>query len=142
MKRLLNRTKITFLVRTRKLTEIVDKLVDTSIFAPIECEKYLDVILTSDSWLIDDKADIRLKCNNICSMTNGKQCEVNFRTFIQSFILTQMKTPLILYVPISATLDEKVSVGLAMSLRHPVFKYSQTKLSAIKGLLDSESHNI
>jgi hypothetical protein len=46
MKRLLNRTKITFLVRTRKLTEIVDKLVDTSIFAPIECEKYLDVILT------------------------------------------------------------------------------------------------
>ena len=49
----------------------------------------------------------------------------------------------ILYVPISATLDEKVSIGLVMSFDDiQFFKYSQTKLSAIKGLLDNESHNI
>lgn len=49
----------------------------------------------------------------------------------------------ILYVPISATLDEKVSIGLVMSNDdHQIFKYSQSKLSAIKGLLDNESNNI
>jgi hypothetical protein len=55
-----------------------------------------------------------------------------------------MKTLLsILYVPISATLDEKVSIGLIMSNgEHQIFKYSQTKLTAIKGLLDNESNNI
>jgi hypothetical protein len=49
----------------------------------------------------------------------------------------------ILYVPISATLDEKVSIGLVMSNGdHQFFKYSQPKLTAIKGLLDTESNNI
>lgn len=49
----------------------------------------------------------------------------------------------ILYVPISATLDEKVSIGLVMSNGdHQIFKYSQSKLFAIKGLLDNESNNI
>lgn len=49
----------------------------------------------------------------------------------------------ILYVPISATLDEKVSIGLVMSSgEHHFFKYSQSKLNAIKGLLDNESNNI
>ena len=55
-----------------------------------------------------------------------------------------MKTLLsILYVPISATLDEKVSIGLVMSNgEQQFFKYSQTKLTAIKGLLDNESNTI
>lgn len=49
----------------------------------------------------------------------------------------------ILYVPISATLDEKVSIGLIMSSgEHHFFKYSQSKLNVIKGLLDNESNNI
>lgn len=49
----------------------------------------------------------------------------------------------ILYVPISATLDEKVSIGLIMfnGERH-FFKYSASKLLAIKGLLDNESNII
>jgi hypothetical protein len=49
----------------------------------------------------------------------------------------------ILYVPINAALDEKVSIGLIMSdgiLNY--FKYSQSKLQAIKSLLDTESYNI
>lgn len=49
----------------------------------------------------------------------------------------------ILYVPISATLDEKVSIGLLMfNGEQHFFKYSTSKLLAIKGLLDSESNTI
>lgn len=49
----------------------------------------------------------------------------------------------ILYVPISATLDEKVSIGLVMSDgEQQFFKYSHSKLNAIKGLLDNESYII
>jgi hypothetical protein len=49
----------------------------------------------------------------------------------------------ILYVPISATLEEKVSIGLIMSDgEQHIFKYSQSKLQAIKGLLDNESLSI
>jgi hypothetical protein len=49
----------------------------------------------------------------------------------------------ILYIPISATLDEKVSIGLIMSNgSQNLFKYSQSKLQAIKLLLDNESYNI
>ena len=49
----------------------------------------------------------------------------------------------ILYVPISATLEEKVSIGLIMSDgEQHFFKYSQSKLQAIKGLLDNESLSI
>ena len=55
-----------------------------------------------------------------------------------------MKTLIsILYVPISATLDERVSIGLVMfNDDHQFFKYSQPKLNAIKGLLDNESNTI
>lgn len=73
----------------RKLTEIVDKLVDNFYLCTIECEENLDVIfdLLPDSWLID-KADIRLKMQqHLFNDEWKKQCEVNFRTFIQSFIL-------------------------------------------------------
>lgn len=49
----------------------------------------------------------------------------------------------ILYVPISTTLDEKVSIGLIMfNGEQHFFKYSASKLLAIKGLLDSESNTI
>lgn len=49
----------------------------------------------------------------------------------------------ILYIPISATLDERVSIGLIMSNgEEHFFKYSQQKLHAIKGLLDNESYLI
>ena len=49
----------------------------------------------------------------------------------------------ILYVPISATLDEKVSIGLIMSDGiQNYFRYSQSKLQAIKALTDIESHTI
>lgn len=49
----------------------------------------------------------------------------------------------ILYVPINAALDEKVSIGLLMfNEEQHFFKYSATKLLAIKGLLDSESNTI
>jgi hypothetical protein len=49
----------------------------------------------------------------------------------------------ILYVPISATLDEKVSIGLIMSDGvQNYFRYSQSKLQAIKSLIDIESHSI
>lgn len=49
----------------------------------------------------------------------------------------------ILYIPISATLDEKVSIGLLMSNgEHHLFKYSHQKLHAIKGLLSNESYLI
>lgn len=49
----------------------------------------------------------------------------------------------ILYVPISATLEEKVSIGLVMfNGEQHFFKYSLSKLLAIKGLLDSESNTI
>ncbi len=73
----------------RKLKEIVEKLVDNFYLCTIECEKNLDVIfdLLPDSWLID-KADIRLKMQqHLFNDEWKKQCEVNFRTFIQSFIL-------------------------------------------------------
>ena len=60
------------------------------------------------------------------------------------YLIKKMKTLFsILYVPISATLDEKVSIGLVMSNGdHQFFKYSQPKLNAIKGLLDVESNHI
>ncbi len=49
----------------------------------------------------------------------------------------------ILYVPISVTLDEKVSIGLIMfNGEQHFFKYSASKLLAIKGLLSSESNTI
>jgi len=49
----------------------------------------------------------------------------------------------ILYIPISATLDEKVSIGLVMSNgEEHFFKYSHQKLQAIKGLLNNESYLI
>lgn len=49
----------------------------------------------------------------------------------------------ILYVPISATLDEKVSIGLIMSDGiQNYFRFSQSKLQAIKSLIDVESHTI
>jgi len=49
----------------------------------------------------------------------------------------------ILYVPINATLDEKVSIGLIMSDGiQNYFKFSHSKLQAIKSLLDNESYNI
>lgn len=49
----------------------------------------------------------------------------------------------ILYLPISATLDEKVSIGLIMfNGEQHFFKYSASKLLAVKGLLDSESNII
>ena len=49
----------------------------------------------------------------------------------------------ILYVPINATLDEKVSIGLLMfNGEQHFFKYSASKLLAIKGLLDGESNTI
>ncbi|PRZ19127.1 hypothetical protein [Flavobacterium granuli] len=49
----------------------------------------------------------------------------------------------ILYIPISATLDERVSIGLIMSDgKHHFFKYSHSKLQAIKGLLSNESYLI
>ncbi|WP_442787272.1 hypothetical protein [Flavobacterium suncheonense] len=49
----------------------------------------------------------------------------------------------ILYIPISATLDERVSIGLIMSNgENHLFKYSHKKLQAIKGLLDNESYLI
>lgn len=49
----------------------------------------------------------------------------------------------ILYVPISAALDEKVSIGLMMfNGEQHFFKYSASKLSAIKGLLANESNTI
>ncbi|TDG37455.1 hypothetical protein EZJ43_04895 [Pedobacter changchengzhani] len=49
----------------------------------------------------------------------------------------------ILYVPISTTLDERVSIGLIMfNGEQHFFKYSALKLQAIKGLLDSESNTI
>ncbi len=49
----------------------------------------------------------------------------------------------ILYVPISATLDEKVSIGLIMSDGvQNYFRYSQSKLQAIKALIDIESYSI
>jgi hypothetical protein len=73
----------------RKLTEIVDKLVEDFYLCTIECEKNLDVIfdLLPDSWLID-KPDIRAKMQeHLFNEEWKKQCEVNFRTFIQSFIL-------------------------------------------------------
>jgi hypothetical protein len=73
----------------RKLTEIVDKLVEDFYLCTIECEKNLDVIfdLLPDSWLID-KPYIRAKMQeHLFNDEWKKQCEVNFRTFIQSFIL-------------------------------------------------------
>lgn len=49
----------------------------------------------------------------------------------------------ILYVPINATLDEKVSIGLIMSDGiQNYFKFSYPKLQAIKSLLNNESYNI
>lgn len=49
----------------------------------------------------------------------------------------------ILYISISATLDERVSIGLIMSNgEEHFFKYSQQKLQAIKGLLNNESYLI
>ncbi|RBQ03495.1 hypothetical protein [Pedobacter miscanthi] len=49
----------------------------------------------------------------------------------------------ILYVPVNAILDEKVSIGLLMfNGEQHFFKYSASKLLAIKGLLDSESNII
>lgn len=49
----------------------------------------------------------------------------------------------ILYIPISATLDEKVSIGLIMSDgEQHLFKYSHQKLNAIRGLLNNESYLI
>lgn len=73
----------------RNLTDIVDKLVDNFYLCTIDCEKNLDLILLSipDSWLID-KEDIKKKMQqNLFSDKWKKQCEVSFRTFIQSFIL-------------------------------------------------------
>jgi len=49
----------------------------------------------------------------------------------------------ILYIPINTTFDEKVSIGLIMSDNDShYFKYSSTKLSVIKGLLNNQSHSI
>lgn len=73
----------------RKLTEIVDNLVENFYLCAIECEKNLEVIfdLIPESWLID-KADIRDKMHQHLFSDKWKnQCEINFRTFIQSFIL-------------------------------------------------------
>ena len=73
----------------RKLTEIVDKLVESFYLCTIECENNLELIfdLIPNSWLID-KAEIKTKMlKHLFSDEWKKQCEVNFRTFIQSFIL-------------------------------------------------------
>lgn len=49
----------------------------------------------------------------------------------------------IVYAPISATLDEKVSIGLIMFTgEQHFFKYSVSKLQAIKGLLANENYTI
>jgi hypothetical protein len=76
--------------RIRKLTKIVDNLVENFYLCTQDCESNLDVILDliPVSWAIN-RAEIKAKMQqHLFSDEWKKQCEVNFRMLVQSFILT------------------------------------------------------
>lgn len=74
--------------KAKKLTLIVDKLIENFYLCTKECEDNLDVILDllPVSWAID-KVDMKAKMLQYL-FTNEwkKQCEDIFRTYVQSFI--------------------------------------------------------
>lgn len=75
--------------KDRKLTEIVNNLVEILYICSKECENKLDDILdlVPDSWNID-KGLIRERIvTNLFSDDWKNQCELNFREFIQSFVV-------------------------------------------------------
>ncbi|WP_442787271.1 HipA family kinase [Flavobacterium suncheonense] len=73
----------------RKLTEIVDNLVEKFYLCTKDCETNLDLILAliPESWGID-KQDIKGKIEqNLFSDEWKKKCEITFREYVQSFIV-------------------------------------------------------
>ncbi|MCL6220715.1 hypothetical protein [Zunongwangia pacifica] len=71
----------------RKLTGLVDNLVEMLYICSKECDNQLDDILdvVPDSWNID-KALIKKKIiDNLFSNDWKNQCALNFRAFVQSF---------------------------------------------------------
>ena len=49
----------------------------------------------------------------------------------------------IIYIPLNAALDEKVSIGLIMfDNEHDFFKISETKLNAIRSLIPTQNFTI
>jgi hypothetical protein len=77
--------------KDKNLTGIVDKLVENFYICTNDCENNLELILNliPDSWLID-KAEIKEKMKkHLFNNEWKKQCEVNFRTLIQTFLLNK-----------------------------------------------------
>ncbi|MCP4051632.1 MAG: hypothetical protein GY739_00980 [Mesoflavibacter sp.] len=74
--------------KDRKLTDIVDNLVEMLYICTKECENKLDNILglVPDSWNIDKVLIKKRIINNLFSDDWKNQCESNFREFIQSFV--------------------------------------------------------
>lgn len=75
--------------KIKKLTNIVDKLVENFYLCTLECEDNIDdiLLLVPDSWHIDVQT-IRVKLKEqLFSDVWKKKCEINFRTLVQTLII-------------------------------------------------------
>lgn len=75
--------------KNRKLTQIVDNLVENFYLCTEECQNKLDEILdlVPESWTIDREQIRQRIIKNLFSDEWKSQCVVNFREFVQSFIV-------------------------------------------------------
>lgn len=75
--------------RKRNLNEAIDNLMENFYLCTQECENKLDEILSlvPESWDIDINQIRQRIIDNLFTATWKKQCESNFREFVQSFIL-------------------------------------------------------
>jgi hypothetical protein len=73
----------------KKLTKIVDNLVDSFYLCTIECEENLDEILakTPNSWNIDIPYIKNRMITELFSEEWKDKCENNFRTLVQTLII-------------------------------------------------------
>lgn len=75
--------------KNRKLTQIVDNLVENFYLCTEECQNKLDEILdlVPESWTIDREQIRQRIIKDLFSDEWKSQCVVNFREFVQSFIV-------------------------------------------------------
>lgn len=75
--------------KNRKLTDIVNNLVEMFYICTKECEDKLEekLCLVPDSWNIDKDLIRERIIVNLFSKDWKAQCETNFRQFVQSFIV-------------------------------------------------------